>query len=298
MSVLEFSEKFIVYNRRDLTIREPNKVIKTTPVNIPEGYMNSYHPHDTLIGRINDRIILVGRTVDYDHNDQRIVMKFDSNLKLLGQYYITTIKNVNTFDIMKTIIGEFDYNWYRPHPEIKDKEGLPYGLKIGNGSMEREGEVVEVCYDNYDDTMVIILGAGFDIYDMHDCEELEIWEREREDDSEKWVLDRKIDDLRTVLLNAVDQTLYGHIGTMSPYHLACSKNYIIFVCAISDHKHYDHYVFIFDKYTLKLKDCIPGTHAIFHCDYNEWFTQSFELLKQIIMRLPDPLLRITLSYIS
>jgi hypothetical protein len=289
------SEKFVYIDKTYIALYQPHKgttkqLYKSI---IPYGFMTSHFHHEACIGHNYNKIVLVCR----NHEDPflSVVIKFDSNLKHRGHYYVISHKkHASAIDILESEIGPQTHIQESRHFKFIGDSEMPHHMEIGHGCLKYntgDGDINKFCYDQYDDSFVIVLGEEWHhIFETQDCRDIEIWKQTEN----YWTLfcanDKLLDQITDKLkdkFNRIDKTYI--------FHLECTPNHIIMIIMARQQWDSILYAFILDKWTLKVKHCFPATQIAFCNDRQYVYDSMFQILYRNT-KLATPLLKLILSY--
>ena len=297
MTEFEHSEKFICcthdyiklvqpeIHNTDFSNETPPYILNKIPsIIIPTDY--HYLDHYVLgIGYKNNILMII--LYNNKHKYKYGVMKFDAKLKLLSQYYIDTN---GSFRYVNELLNEemLGCNFGPKSVFNKYKSKLPHNIKRHYFDCP-DGELSDMCYDQYEDTIVLTFGDDMG-HDLHNrCKKIEVWKK-----TNKWKL---IKSKQTNIEEKIN-TLYR--PRISILRLECSRKHIVMGLGIGNLDCSRNYVVLLDKFTFELVSYFLSQYPTYYDDYDDWTRDSIKLLcgMACLGQMSEALLKIILSYAS
>jgi hypothetical protein len=265
-----------------LPLQSTHEIIQKIPTDIiPPLYEYKTFYEETALAYKNKILTLICK-----HKRREsffLIMKFDSNFKLLSKYYIIALKIDHALKLLNAEIRGLNFNFQTVFNKYQTK--LPYNIKKDD-PFSSDVEISDMCHDQYEDTLVLTFSDGEEDDELN---RIEVWQK-----TDKWAMIRQSNQLN--IAEEIKKLTIGMMNILDVVimHLECSRKHIVLELAIGDLAHTHHCVVLLDKFTFDLKSFFPGCQPTFYDDYDEWLKSSLELLSILPFRLP--LLKIILSY--
>lgn len=307
-ALLEYSDQIVYVHKQVVHFHDiiQNRDIARTPleIDLQTEYIEAYDRLHTAIGCTTDSLLVVCRIVEKDLilppplKCEYEIMVFNKKLDITSRNRITDIRKKSiTVGVLQDEIGRLNFNCESVEKRYGEKVILPH-----EGSIRKTDEDTYIfspkhrsyvnlqatCYDKYNDSIFMLIFSN-------DPDSNTTYQFEEFNKDKDWVLLRKSD------IGHLDPRL-GKEQRQEVYHMECGRYYISIGLKQTIHGTGEvlFTIYLFNKETFKLYNKFSGCHPTFRDDYDDWFKNNLNIMKNIetLNKINEDLLKIILFYIS